>query len=52
LLATGGTAAAAIELVQKVELKVVECFFLIELKSLNGSKKLNSFPFYSLLKYE
>src|SRR5437899_6600817 len=40
LLATGGTAAAAAALVKKLEAKIVEISFLIELKFLAGREKL------------
>ncbi len=51
LLATGGTAAAAAALVQKLGAKIVEAGFLIELKFLNGRQKLNGFPVRSLITY-
>src|SRR6476620_6094208 len=40
LLATGGTAAAASALVQKLGAKILEISFLIELKFLNGRDRL------------
>jgi adenine phosphoribosyltransferase len=51
LLATGGTAAAAVALVQKLGAKIVEAGFLIELKFLNGREKLNELPIRSLVAY-
>ena len=51
LLATGGTAAAAAALVQKLGGKIVEAVFLIELKFLDGRKKLSGFPIRSLVVY-
>jgi len=51
LLATGGTAAAAAALVQKLGAKIVEASFLIELKFLNGREKLNGLPIRSLVAY-
>ncbi|HEV2694051.1 MAG TPA: adenine phosphoribosyltransferase [Verrucomicrobiae bacterium] len=51
LLATGGTAAAAAALVQKLGGKIVETVFLIELKFLDGRKKLSGFPIRSLVTY-
>lgn len=51
LLATGGTAAAAVALVQKLGAKIVEAGFLIELKFLNGREKLNGLPIRSLVAY-
>ncbi len=40
LLATGGTAAAAVALVKKLGAQIVEVSFLIELKFLNGPRKV------------
>ena len=51
LLATGGTAAAAVALVQKLGGKILEVSFLIELKFLNGRSKLNGLPVRSLVQY-
>ncbi len=51
LLATGGTSAAAIELVQKLGGKILEAGFLIELKFLNGREKLGNIPVRSLVSY-
>jgi len=51
VLATGGTARAACDLVKKMGAEIVQCNFLIELSFLNGRKKLNSYAVKSLLKY-
>lgn len=51
LLATGGTAAAALALVQKLGGKILEVGFLIELKFLNGRSKLQGLPIKSLVEY-
>jgi adenine phosphoribosyltransferase len=51
LLATGGTAAAAAELLNKVGAKILECSFFIELSFLNGRQKLKDFPIRSLVVY-
>jgi len=51
LLATGGTAAAAIALVQNLGAKILEAGFLIELKFLNGREKLGNIPVRSLISY-
>lgn len=51
LLATGGTAAAAAALVQKLGAQIVEISFLIELKFLNGREKLKNYPVRSLVTY-
>ncbi len=52
LLATGGTAAAAVSLVKKLGGVVIEACFVIELKPLNGRRKLDGTPIFSLLTYD
>lgn len=51
LLATGGTAAAAAHLVEKMGGKVEELAFVIELSFLDGKKALADYPVFSLLQY-
>jgi adenine phosphoribosyltransferase len=51
LLATGGTAAAAAELVAKVGGQVVGASFVIELGFLNGRDKLKDIEAFSILTY-
>lgn len=51
LLATGGTASAAVALVQKLGGKIIETGFVIELKFLNGRSKLAGLPVRSLVEY-
>lgn len=51
LLATGGTAAAAAALLDKVGAQVLEINFLIELAFLEGRKKLARYPVRSLVVY-
>jgi adenine phosphoribosyltransferase len=51
LLATGGTAAAAISLVKKLGGQILEVGFVIELKFLNGQAKLHDLPVRSLVSY-
>jgi len=51
LLATGGTAKAAIDLVAKLGAHVVECGFIIELAFLGGRKRLAPTPVHALLSY-
>jgi adenine phosphoribosyltransferase len=51
VLATGGTAAAAAKLVEKVGGKVVGLGFVIELDFLNGRTKLPGRDVYSLINY-
>lgn len=50
LLATGGTAAAAIQLIEKLGGQVLEAQFLIELDFLKGREKL-AVPVRSFLRY-
>jgi len=52
LMATGGTASAAAELVPKLGGKVVECAFVIELAFLKGREKLKPHGVFSLVQYE
>ena len=49
LLATGGTARAAAELVEKLGGEVVELAFLIELTQLKGREQLKGYSVYSLI---
>jgi adenine phosphoribosyltransferase len=51
LLATGGTAAAAAMLLQKLGAKILEISFLIELRFLAGREKLKNYPIRSLVVY-
>jgi len=51
LLATGGTAAAALALMKKLGAQVLEVGFLIELKFLNGREKIKGFPVRSIVTY-
>lgn len=51
LLATGGTAEAAAELLKKIGANILEINFLIELSFLNGREKLKGFPLRSLITY-
>lgn len=51
LLATGGTAEAAIHLVEKLGGKVVAVAFLVELTFLKGREKLRDYPVFSLIQY-
>jgi adenine phosphoribosyltransferase len=52
LLATGGTASAAIELVGHCDGRVVGCAFVIELDALGGRKRLGQHEVHSLLRYD
>jgi adenine phosphoribosyltransferase len=49
LLATGGTAAAAAALVQRLGAQIIQIAFLIELSFLSGRNRLNQYPIKSLV---
>ena len=51
LLATGGTAEAACQLVEKQGAEVIECAFVVELEFLKGRNKLAGREIVSLVKY-
>ncbi len=52
LLATGGTAGAALQLMSQSGAKIVASLFFIELEFLKGREKVTSFgPVHSILKY-
>jgi len=52
LLATGGTASAAVELVKKLGGKIIGIAFIIELVDLKGREKLKGYDVFSLVEYE
>jgi adenine phosphoribosyltransferase len=52
LLATGGSAKAACQLVEKLGGKVVGVAFLIELVDLHGRDQLKGYDVFSLIKFE
>ncbi len=52
LIATGGSARAAAELLEELGAKVVKCVFLMELKGLNGRETLAGWPVESVIEYE
>ena len=52
LLATGGTASAAIELVQRCRGGVIACAFVIELAFLGGRSRLAPHEVHSLVRYD
>ena len=51
LLATGGTASAAAQLVELIGGSVAEFLFLIELSFLNGRARLEKYPITTLIAY-
>lgn len=52
LLATGGTVAAAISLIEQLGGEVVGCAFVVELTGLKGRELLKGHEVYSLVDYE
>lgn len=51
VLATGGTAKAVCELVEKLGGEIVQCNFLMELTFLNGREKIAAHPIFAALTY-
>ncbi len=51
VLATGGTAEAAVKLVKKLGGEILGLGFLIELPAIHGKDKFNDYKVYSLLKF-
>jgi len=51
LIATGGTAAATVELARKAGAEVVGCAFLVELLALDGRKALDCARIHSVIQY-
>lgn len=51
VLATGGTAAAACQLIKQLGGKIVQTNFLLEISALNGAEKIKQYPCVSLLTY-
>ena len=51
ILATGGTAKAVCNLVERLGGVIVQCNFLIALDFLQGAQKINNYPITSVLHY-
>lgn len=51
LIATGGTALASCELIEKLGASIVGCAFVIELDFLQGRDKLSGYNVHSLIRY-
>ena len=51
LIATGGTIAAAANLVESLGGKVVECAFVIDLPDLKGKEKIERYPIFTLTEF-
>jgi len=52
LIATGGTCAAAAELVQKLGGEIVECAFIVDLPDLKGKEKLKEHKIFTMVEFE
>ena len=52
LIATGGTAAAAVNLVEKLGGNIIECAFVIDLPDLKGKEKLNGHNTFCLVEFD
>jgi adenine phosphoribosyltransferase len=51
ILATGGTARAAIQLVENLGGEIIECAFLIGVNKLNGKERLKEYNMFTMLEY-
>jgi len=51
LLATGGTAAATVNLVRQLGGEIVGAAFLVELRELKGREQLNGYDVHALIEY-
>ncbi len=52
LLATGGTAAAVLNMLKNFDCKVIGAAFVVELDFLNGRAKMGDIPVHSLVHYD
>lgn len=52
LIATGGTAAASVRLIERLGGEVVACAFVIDLPELGGLKKIEKYPVFTLINFE
>jgi len=52
LIATGGTAKASCDLIEKLGGDIVECAFIIDLPDLGGKAKLSKYPVYCMVEFE
>jgi adenine phosphoribosyltransferase len=52
VIATGGTAAAAVDLLRRVKAEVVGVAVFIELGFLNGTAAIEGVPFHALVRYD
>jgi len=52
LIATGGTIAAAVKLVEQLGGKIIECAFVVELPDLKGREKISEQAVFSMVQFE
>ncbi len=52
IIATGETAQAVADLIEKIKGIVAGCAFVIELSEQKGKERLSKYPFFSLIKFE
>lgn len=52
LIATGGTAKASCELIEKIGGEIVECAFIIDLPDLKGKEKLAKYNLFTMVEFE
>lgn len=52
LIATGGTAKASCQLIEKLGGEIVECSFIIDLPELGGKDKLKDYPIFTLIEFK
>jgi adenine phosphoribosyltransferase len=52
LIATGGTVAAAIKLIEKLGGNIIECAFVVELPDLKGREKIKDKKIFTLVEFE
>ena len=51
VLATGGTAEAVCKMVESLGGQIVQCNFIMKLDFLEGSKKIEPYPVYAVMRY-
>ena len=52
LIATGGTVAATVKLVEKLGANIIECAFVVELPDLKGRDQIKDCSVYSITRFE
>jgi adenine phosphoribosyltransferase len=52
LIATGGTIAAAVKLVEQLGGQIIECAFIVELPDLKGREKISEQAVFSMVQFE